>query len=113
MAVFGNPAEAEDVTQDAFLQLYKTLRQGQTIHDARFWIFRVAHNLVISHHRHNQFIAPLSADSWAEIERQLPDKGLNPEQNVLQREKTRTHLRRNEKTFDTGATITAFAGGGI
>lgn len=28
LAVFGNPAEAEDLTQDAFLLLYKALNQG-------------------------------------------------------------------------------------
>ena len=39
LAVFGNPAEAEDLTQDAFLQLYKTVKGGQTIRNVRFWIF--------------------------------------------------------------------------
>lgn len=87
MTVFGNSAEAEDLTQDAFLQLYKALRGGQTIRNVRFWIFRVAHNLAVNRHKHNEFIAPLDADSWNEIERFLPDTGLNPEQNVLQREK--------------------------
>jgi RNA polymerase sigma-70 factor, ECF subfamily len=87
MAVFGDSAEAEDLTQDAFLQLYKALRQGQTIRNVRFWIFRVAHNLAINRRKHNQFIAPLCADTWQEIERQFPDKELNPEQNILQREK--------------------------
>ena len=87
MAVFGNAEEAEDLTQDAFLQLYKTLKGGQTIRNVRFWIFRVAHNLAINRQKHNQFIAPLDADSWEEIERLLPDTNLNPEQNMLQREK--------------------------
>lgn len=87
MAVFGNAAEAEDLTQDAFLQLHKALLQGQTIRNVRFWVFRVAHNLALDRRRHNQFIAPLDADSWQEIEDRLPDKGLNPEQIVLQREK--------------------------
>lgn len=87
MAVFGDAAEAEDLTQDAFLQLYKALRQGQTIRNVRFWIFRVAHNLAINRQKHNQFIAPLGAESWREIEKQFPDKNLNPEQNILQRER--------------------------
>lgn len=87
LAVFGNPADAEDLTQDAFLQLYKALRQGQMIRNVRFWIFRVAHNLAINRQKHDQFIAPLDADSWREIEIQLLDKNLNPEQNILQREK--------------------------
>lgn len=87
VSVFGNQAEAEDTTQDAFLQLYKALRQGQTIREARFWIFRVAHNLAINRGKHNKFIAQLDADSWSEIEERLLDRGLNPEQNILQREK--------------------------
>ena len=87
MAVFGDAAEAEDLTQDAFLQLYKALRQGQTIRNVRFWIFRVAHNLAINRRKHNQFIAPLDADSWKEIERRLQDKTPNPEQTILLRER--------------------------
>ena len=87
VAVFGNAAEAEDLTQDAFLQLYKALQGGQTIRNVRFWVFRVAHNLAINRRKHDQFIAPLSADSWDELERLLPDSGLNPEQIILHREK--------------------------
>lgn len=87
LAAFGGAEEAEDWTQGAFLQLYKVLREGQTIRNVRFWLFRVAHNMAISHHRHRQFIAPLDADTWDELERRLPDKTLNPEQNLLQREK--------------------------
>jgi RNA polymerase sigma-70 factor (ECF subfamily) len=87
VSAFGNAAEAEDTTQDAFLQLYKALREGQSIRDARFWIFRVAHNLAINRGKHNKFIAQLDADSWREVEERLLDKNLNPEQNILQREK--------------------------
>ena len=87
MAVFGNAEEAEDLTQDAFLQLYKTLKSGQTIRNIRFWIFRVAHNLAINRRKHNQFIAPLDANSWEVIENLFADSKLNPEQNILLREK--------------------------
>jgi len=87
MAVFGNAEEAEDLTQDAFLQLYKTVKSGQTIRNIRFWIFRVAHNLAVNRRKHNQFIAPLDADSWEVIESLLTDSRPNPEQNILLREK--------------------------
>lgn len=87
MAVFGNADEAEDLTQDAFLQLYKTVKSGQTIRNIRFWIFRVAHNLAVNRRKHNQFIAPLDANSWEVIESLLADSKLNPEQNILLREK--------------------------
>src|SRR3954453_10872448 len=55
VAVFGNAAEAEDLTQDAFLQLYKALQGGQTIRNVRFWVFRVTHNLAINRRKHDQF----------------------------------------------------------
>ena len=87
MAVFGNPAEAEDLTQESFLRLYSSLQDGQTIRNLRFWIFRVAHNLAMDRRKHNQFIRPLDADSWDELVALLPDNGLNPEQDILRREK--------------------------
>lgn len=87
MAVFGNAEEAEDLTQEAFLQLYKTAKNGQTFRNIRFWLFRVAHNLAINRRKHNQFIAPLDANSWEVIEKLLPDTRPNPEQRVLLREK--------------------------
>jgi RNA polymerase sigma-70 factor (ECF subfamily) len=87
MAVYGNPAEAEELAQEAFLRLYSSLRDGQTIRNVRFWIFRVAHNLALDRRRHNQFMTPLDADSWEELVGMLPDQGLNPEQNILRREK--------------------------
>jgi RNA polymerase sigma-70 factor, ECF subfamily len=38
------PAQAQDATQEVFLRLYATLRKGETIHNPRAWVFRVAHN---------------------------------------------------------------------
>src|SRR5215470_17400648 len=66
-AVYGNPAEAEELAQEAFLKLYSSLRAGQAIRNIRFWIFRVAHNLALDRRRHNQFMTPLDADSWEEL----------------------------------------------
>lgn len=87
LSVFGEPALAEDLTQDAFLQLYRSLLKGQEIKNIRFWIFRVAHNLALNNKKHQQFISALQVDSMDEIEMNLPDNSLNPEQIVLQREK--------------------------
>ena len=53
--VFGDPGEAEDLTQDAFLQLYRTRLKGQEIQNPRFWIFRIAHNLA-ANRGHAQFV---------------------------------------------------------
>jgi RNA polymerase sigma-70 factor, ECF subfamily len=87
MAVFGNASDAEDITQEAFLQLYRTLHASQPIENVRCWIFCVAHNLAVNHKKHNQFLAPLDARSWDELRQLLRDPDLNPEQRILQQEK--------------------------
>src|SRR5215472_11619459 len=38
------PPQAQEATQEVFLRLYATLQKGETIHNPRAWIFRVAHN---------------------------------------------------------------------
>lgn len=87
LSVFGDAGEAEDLTQDAFLQLYKALLKGQEINNVRFWIFRVAHNLALNKRKHQQFISGIQVDSWDEVADFLPHSGLNPEQIMLKREK--------------------------
>ena len=86
-SVFGDAGEAEDLTQDAFLQLYRALLKGQEIQNARFWIFRVAHNLAVNRRTQQQFVSTMPEDSWDQMERLLPDSGLNPEQILLRQEK--------------------------
>lgn len=44
---------AEDIFQDTFLKVVKSLREGAYKDDGRFvgWVLRIAHNLVIDHFR--------------------------------------------------------------
>jgi RNA polymerase sigma-70 factor (ECF subfamily) len=39
-----SPAQAQEVTQEVFLRLYVSLRDGEEIQNMRGWVFRVAHN---------------------------------------------------------------------
>jgi len=87
LSVFGDPGEAEDLTQDVFFQLYRTLLKGQEIQNVRFWIFRVAHNLALNSRKHHQFVSTIQVDTWKDFETMMPDTGLNPEQIILRREK--------------------------
>lgn len=82
MAVFGysTAAEAEDITQDAFLQLHRMLQKGNQIDNPRAWLFRVAHNRAINRLKMTQFIAPLDDFGWEEICARLPDPRATPEQ---------------------------------
>ncbi len=87
VAVFGHPELAEEFTQEAFLRLYNALHGGESIANARAWIFRVAHNLAVNQIKNRQFIAPVTDDAWAELCRTLRDGAMGPEQRLLQQEK--------------------------
>lgn len=46
-----NPADAEDLTQDVFVQAYASLTRFRSDAAFRTWVFRIAHNRVIDHSR--------------------------------------------------------------
>jgi RNA polymerase sigma-70 factor (ECF subfamily) len=87
VAAFGNSAQAEDLTQEAFLQLYRCLHAGQLIGNPRAWVFRVAHNLAVNQIKGQQFITPLDDETWAELLQSVQDIGPSPEQRLIQQEK--------------------------
>ena len=43
----GNPADAEDLTQETFIRLFQEVSKGRRIDNLRAWLFRVAHNLAV------------------------------------------------------------------
>jgi RNA polymerase sigma-70 factor (ECF subfamily) len=87
VAAFGHPIEAEEITQEAFLQLYRSLSQGQSIRNQRAWVFRTAHNLAVNRLKSQQFVELLDDDAWDALRRSLPDASPSPEQAVLQQER--------------------------
>ncbi|HKZ77005.1 MAG TPA: sigma-70 family RNA polymerase sigma factor [Pyrinomonadaceae bacterium] len=87
VAAFGNPVEAEEITQEAFLHLYRRLHSGQAVANVRAWLFRAAHSLAVSRIRSQQFIELLDEESWEQVRRSLVDATPNPEQRLLHFEK--------------------------
>jgi RNA polymerase sigma-70 factor (ECF subfamily) len=83
----GEHSQAEEITHDVFLQLYRSLSSGSPIQNVRAWSFRVAHNMAVTQIKRQQFIAPLSDEEWDDLQRSLKGDELNPEQNLLQKEK--------------------------
>jgi RNA polymerase sigma-70 factor (ECF subfamily) len=53
------PDLAQDVVQDAFIRLHRTLHGQKEVKDVRAWLFRVTHNLAIDHCRRNGRFRPL------------------------------------------------------
>lgn len=87
VVTFGSRTEAEDITQEAFIKLYRTLKEGKQVENLKAWLYRIAHNLAIDQIRHQQFISPLGEMEWAEIAESLPDSDTNPEEKLLKTER--------------------------
>jgi len=51
LVIVSEPAEAEDVTQEAFLRYFQQLQQGRPVRNPKAWLFRVAHNVALNRQR--------------------------------------------------------------
>jgi RNA polymerase sigma-70 factor (ECF subfamily) len=77
------PAAAHDLTQETFLRLYKTRREGREIASTRAWIFTVAHNLGVNAIRSGDRDHPLPEG----LEQSLVHSAPSPEEALLQDER--------------------------
>jgi len=77
--------EAQDVVQDAFLNLHRHLAAGGSQENIRGWLFRVAHNQ--ARNRQNRYDRNFSAPSDEEIDGASHEE--TPERAVLEKEKFR------------------------
>ena len=72
-------ADAEEIVQEAFLLLFRHLRQGKSGHNLRGWLFRVTHNLALKRRTQNGKRRDWPALDTAELE--IPaDQSPNPEE---------------------------------
>ncbi|MBK9527417.1 MAG: RNA polymerase sigma factor [Acidobacteria bacterium] len=78
--------DAEDITQECFIQLYRTLGGGRAIENTRAWLYRTAHNQALSQIKHQRFLAPINDVTWETLLEALPDLSLNPEEDLLENE---------------------------
>lgn len=79
-----DPGHAEDIVQEAFLRLHRTLVDGQELDDVRAWLFRVSANLVLSRGRRISIVG-----RWLARLPRSEDHHESPETAVLGRERTR------------------------
>lgn len=73
--------DAEDITQEVFLSLFRHLQLRRSRRNLRGWLFRVAHNLALKRRYANQRWCDTTASDWTIAERQ-PDPSPNPEEHV-------------------------------
>ncbi len=52
----GDPARAEELTQETFLRAYRALERGERWDNPRAWLYRVASRLAINEHRRSKLL---------------------------------------------------------
>jgi RNA polymerase sigma-70 factor (ECF subfamily) len=99
-AAVGNPGDAEDLAQEAFIRLFRDLRKGHTIENVRAWLFRVAHNLVIDFIRRSPVPERFEGPAYERVTEEVPDPSPNAEQQIVgeaSRQRLLRHLTLQER----------------
>jgi RNA polymerase sigma-70 factor (ECF subfamily) len=79
--------QAEDITQETFLRLFRRLREDRRLDNPKAWLFTVANNLAIDVSRHESHIRDLDETTWKRIEESRSGLQADPEKLMLQRER--------------------------
>ena len=76
----------EDVFQDTFIKVIKTLKKGNYNEEGKFlpWVMRIAHNLVIDHFRKTNRMPSFKNTDEFDIFSVLGDGNLNAEKKIIQ-----------------------------
>lgn len=76
---------AEDIFQDTFIKVIKTLKKGGYNEEGKFlpWVMRIAHNLVIDHFRKNNRMPKFESHDDFNIFSVLSDGDLNIEKRMI------------------------------
>jgi RNA polymerase sigma-70 factor (ECF subfamily) len=85
--ILRSDADAEEITQEAFIRLLRELRRGRPVENVRSWVFRVAHNLAIDEVRRPHFQADCLALDDPALQK-LCEPAAGPEENALDQERT-------------------------
>ena len=85
-------AKAEDIFQEVFIKVIKTLRNGKYNHEGKFsqWVMRIAYNLCVDNFRRNKRRPTLSPTDDFDIFEVLKSNDLNGEQQIM---RSQTHNR--------------------
>jgi len=86
--MLNNPDDASDITQEAFIRLFKHMRSFESANHIKSWLCRVAHNLCIDELRRRKNKPVKSLDETLEFEDssaslQLADDDPTPEETVI------------------------------
>ncbi len=89
--MLNNTLDAEDITQDVFIKLYKNIEKCSGKQSIKTWVYTIAYNSCIDELRKKKGKNYISLDKNIEGEDksfslEIPSKDLSPEEAVLQKE---------------------------
>jgi len=78
-------AIAEDIFQDTFIKVIRTLKRGAYNEEGKFlpWVMRIAHNLIIDHFRRNKRMPKFEGSEDFNIFSVLGDNKLDAERQLI------------------------------
>ena len=81
-----NRDTAEDIFQDTFIKVIRTLKGGQYNEEGKFlpWVMRISHNLVIDFFRKNNRMPKVKNTEEFDIFQFISDSSLNAEHSMVQ-----------------------------
>ena len=76
---------ADDVFQDTFIKVIKTLKSNSYNEEGKFlpWVMRIAHNLIVDHYRKNKKMPMIRETEEFSIFSVLTDSSLNVEGKII------------------------------
>lgn len=76
---------AEDIFQDTFIKVIKTLKKGNYNEEGKFlpWVMRIAHNLIIDYFRKNRRMPKFESSDDFNIFSVISDEKLNAEGQII------------------------------
>jgi RNA polymerase sigma-70 factor (ECF subfamily) len=80
-------AEAEEISQETFLRLYRHLHAGGAEVNLRGWIFRVAHNAGVNELKRRKTVVGVSSEQWAQLIASNGAQSPTPEELLQRKEK--------------------------
>jgi RNA polymerase sigma-70 factor (ECF subfamily) len=87
VVVLQDPSVAEEITQEAFLELYCCLRDRKAIKNVRAWVFRVARNLALNEKKRRRFVTGEGSTTGGGLHLQPGSGPLDPERVTLEQER--------------------------
>ena len=97
LRMVGNPQDAEDMTQEAFLKAYNSLDSFRGDSKFSVWLYRIVSNVCLDHlrkkNRRSTVSLSVEDDEGEEIQLDIPDTALSPEA-MLEQKLTREAVRR-------------------